>query len=188
MNVKILQPMTYYVSQSPMFGYLGCYNLYKIRKQIIAFSNTTAILRVPLFYFWDFCIHQEWVWPQIYLYTRAKTTTIIACTGSLLQRFPNRIHTVLCHTSRMAETLKLLHGLQHPYCILEHLLKYLAPSSCIFFNIKGTHVIIEYLQNSRNAENKNHSEAHYRKICPIHRLVYFLPVCLLNRFYHKFLA
>lgn len=59
-------------------------------------------------------------------------------------------------TSQIVEPLKFLHGIKHPYCILEHLRKYLAPSRSVFSTAKGTVVIIESLQNrSRNADNKS---------------------------------
>ena len=104
------------------------------------------------------------------------------CTGttpeSLLQRFSNGIIYRACQSSQIVEPLKFLHGMQHPYCSLAHLLKYLALSCSVFSSIKGTHAIMEYLQNKRrNADN--HSEAHYRKI-GVRRLVYFLPIHLFN--------
>ena len=108
--------------------------------------------------------------------------------GSLLQRFSNGIIYCACQTSQTVEPLKFLHGMQHPFCSLAHLPKYLAPSCCVFSSIKGTHVIMEYFQNKRRyADNNNHSEAHYRKI-GVQRLVYFLPVHLFDQVLSKVLV
>lgn len=75
--------------------------------------------------------------------------------------------------------------MQHPQLHLWTLTRVfiIAPSHSLFSSIKGMHAIIEYLQNrSRNAENKNHSESHYSKICPVGSLVYFLPVwCIFSQ-------
>lgn len=48
-NVKYYNPRYTTFNQSHMFAYLDCYALFKTKTQITAFSNSTAILRVPLF-------------------------------------------------------------------------------------------------------------------------------------------
>lgn len=109
--------------------------------------------------------------------------------GSLLERFLNQMYTVLTRPHSRAHKTPVWNAttLLHLKTLTEVFI--LDRSHSAFSNIKGTYAIKEYLQNrSRNAENKNHSEAHYSKISPVGTLVYYLPVHLLIRFYYKFKA
>lgn len=144
-----------------MFGCLD-YDLYKIRKQMIVFSDTTAILRVLFLLFLKF-LHPSKVGMAADLLIcqgQNEDYNKYAVPGSLLQRFLNQMYTVLTRPHSRAHKTSIWNAttLLHLKTLTEVFI--LAHSRSVFSNIRRTCAIKEYLQNrSRNAENKNHSEA-----------------------------